>query len=132
MPELTFSQIKAFCKIANCSPTEIPSLIDDWTLCTNQEADKYCYDYVIETVWAFNPSFLSGMTGIDDSAFEAIQANDKCEDNNEAILSMIRGTCGIEKFVDAAISADGRGNFLSSYDGEEYELPGDLVAFRLN
>ena len=37
------------------------------------------------------------------------------------ILALIEGTCRIDKFVDDAIDMDGRGPFISSYDGEEVE-----------
>ena len=37
------------------------------------------------------------------------------------ILALIEETCRIDKFVDDAIDTDGRGHFISSYDGEEVE-----------
>jgi hypothetical protein len=38
----------------------------------------------------------------------------------------------IDKILDEAISLDGRGHFLSGYDGKEIELPHGLFAYRRN
>jgi hypothetical protein len=38
---------------------------------------------------------------------------------------------GLEGFVEEAVSADGRGHFLSSYDGEENEQDGFYI-YRIN
>ena len=64
-------------------------------------------------------------------ALEAMQSQ-KCEGANDAILALIEKTDGgLEGFVEDAISADGRGHFLSSYDGEENE-EGDFFIYRIN
>ena len=54
-----------------------------------------------------------------------------CEDCNEFIKAMIDGTCGMNNFVERAIDADGRGQFLSQYDGEENEFGGYFI-YRIN
>ena len=41
-------------------------------------------------------------------------------------------TLDIDKVVEACIDEDGRGHFLSSYDGEEIELSNDLFAYRID
>ena len=56
---------------------------------------------------------------------------DQCESCNEFIRALIDGKEGIESFIDSAVSADGRGHFLSSYDGEENE-EGDYFIYRIN
>jgi len=38
----------------------------------------------------------------------------------------------MDKILDEAISLDGRGHFLSGYDGKEIELPNGLFAYRRN
>jgi len=91
---------------------------DGYIVLTDEEADEMAANYIKDSLWAFNASFLSGETGIDQSVFEAIQANGKCEGNNDAIESCIDD---IDGFIQAAISADGRGHFMSSYDGYENE-----------
>ena len=128
--ELTYTQIKELCKRSGFKPTELD--FEDWLIVDNQTADEMCREYIEDSVWAFSSWFLASETGFDEDIFKAIQSNDKCEDNNEAILALIRATCGIESFVESAISCDGRGHFLSSYDGKEIKLPGDCVAYRTN
>ena len=96
-------------------------------ICTESEADELAYEYIVETLWAFTPSFLAGETGIDIEVFEALAANGKCESNNDAIASLIGASQPpnhhpLQKFVDAAIGADGRGHFINSYDGSEHEV----------
>ena len=90
----------------------------DYLVLTNSEADEKAAEYIKDSLWAFNASFLAGETGIDDEVFKAIQDNGKCEGNNNAIESCIDD---MESFVNAAISADGRGHFLAGYDFEENE-----------
>ena len=107
-----------------------PYEFDDSTgyiVCTESEADELAYEYIVETLWAFTPSFLAGETGIDIEVFEALAANGKCESNNDAIASLIGASQPpnhhpLQKFVDAAIGADGRGHFINSYDGSEHEV----------
>ena len=96
-------------------------------VCTDEEANELAYEYIMETLWAFTPSFLAGETGIDIEVFEALAANGKCESNNDAIASLIGASQPpnhhpLQKFVDAAIGADGRGHFINSYDGSEHEV----------
>jgi hypothetical protein len=56
----------------------------------------------------------------------------KCEGANDAILALIEKTDGgLDGFVEEAISADGRGHFLSSYDGNENHESGFYI-YRTN
>lgn len=98
-----------------------------YIICTDVEANDLAYEYIVDTLWAFLPSFLAGETGIDIEVFEALNANGKCELNNDAIASLIKATgvvpeSAIQDFVDSAIGADGRGHFLAQYDHEEHEV----------
>lgn len=93
---------------------------------TDEEADEKAKEYILDSVWAFNPSFLAGETDIDREVFEAIQANNRCESNNEAILRLIEDE---DSFVESAIRADGRGHFITSYDGEEHEQKVGNITF---
>lgn len=92
----------------------------DYQVLTDSEADDKAEEYIKDSLWACNSSFLSGVTGFDVSIFEAIQANDKCEGNNEAILQLVGDN--FESLVQDAISSDGRGHFLNTYDGNETEF----------
>ena len=97
-----------------------------YIICTDEEANDLAYEYIVETLWAFLPSFLAGETGIDIEVFEALNTNGKCESNNDAIASLIKATgfdgTAIQDFVDSAIGIDGRGHFLAQYDGHEHEV----------
>jgi len=115
---LNDSCVLAVSKSADVTPQEAIELIidEDWICLTNEEADKMSRDYILDSVWAFNSSFLSCHTGINEDVFEALQ--DKCEEVNDIILNSIKDK---KHFVEDAISYDGRGHFITSYDGEEHE-----------
>ena len=93
---------------------------------TDDEADKAVEDYIKDSVWAFNPSFLASHSEVNEDIFKLLQ--DKCEDSNQVILNSIRD---IDDFISDAIGCDGRGHFISSYDGEENEL-NDYFIYRTN
>lgn len=103
---------------AEVTPEDAIELIEngDWICLTDEEADEMAEDYILGSLWAFNPSFLSSHTGINEGVFELLQ--EKCEDANEAIFLMIKDVTGL---VYDAIEKDGRGHFISYYDGVEYE-----------
>ena len=102
----------------------------EYRVLTNDEADMACAESIEETLWAFNAGYLSDLTGIDVCVFEAL-AN-KCEGANDAVRSIINGSCGIDVLIEYSISSDGRGHFLSNYDGEENEGRNDWYIYRVN
>ena len=91
----------------------------DYMCITDEDADSEAHDKIMESLWAFRPSYLASTTGLDIEVFEAMANNNKCEDNNDAIASLIKNTCGLDAFVYEAISFDGRGHFLAPYDHNE-------------
>lgn len=91
----------------------------EYLVLTDEEADEEVKEYIKETLWAFNASFLADETDMPKEIFEALQP--KCEGANEAILKLVEKTCGLDEFVESAVQSDGRGHFLSTYDGEENE-----------
>ena len=93
----------------------------DYYVLTDSEADDKAKQYILDSLWAFTPNFLAERTGLDNEVFEAIQVNGKCESNNDTIYNLVNKLDDIDDFVSAAIGADGRGHFLSSYDGCENE-----------
>lgn len=107
--------------LTEIEPFDTDSYDNDYYVLTDNEADEKAKEYIKDSLWAFNPSFLADQTELPIEVFEAIAANNKCEGNNEAIESIIEKTTDIDSFVEAAIRADGRGHFLSSYDGNENE-----------
>ena len=92
---------------------------NEYKVLTDDEADEEVKEYIEQSVWAFNPSFLSAHAkdGIDEDVFKAL--SEKCEGSNEAVKSLIKD---FDHFVDDAVLSDGRGHFLSSYDGCEHEV----------
>jgi hypothetical protein len=96
---------------------------EEWALFTDEEADKAVKSYIEESLWAFNKSFLSDQTGLPEEVFSTLQQG--CESSNDAILSIVEKCGDMDTLVSDAVSSDGRGHFLSPYDGHEKEW-GDL------
>jgi hypothetical protein len=90
----------------------------DYLVLTDKEADKKAKESILETVWAFNSSFLSAHSSLDAWTISIIQQA-KYEDANEPLKKTI---IDIDHFVDDAIGCDGRGHFLASYDHNETEV----------
>ena len=98
----------------------------EYMVLTDEEADDKVAEYIKETVWAFNPDFLARHSGIDREVFEKLQ--ESCETANDAIFKLIKN---FDDLVEDAIGTDGRGHFLSGYDGNENEQ-GDFYLYRTN
>ena len=97
----------------------------------DEQAGEALYEYIEQSVWAFRASFIASECNLPESEGMIKAAQEKCESANDGILAMIKGTCGLKSFVDSAESADGRGHFLSPYDGEENDVDGFYI-YRLN
>ena len=101
---------------------------DDYLVLTDSEADEYAKAYIKDSVWAFNASFLEAHIPCDlsDRAIKSLQKmqEELCGDANDLLLAMIGD---FDHFVQDAIGCDGRGYFLSSYDGEETECEGYYI-----
>ena len=111
--------------ISECEwdPCSFEAGSETWLVLTEEEADERAREYIRESVWAFNASFLAAYmpVGIGVAEIEQIRG-DRCEDANPAILALIKaGGSSFEDFADDAIAADGRGQFLATYDGEEHQ-----------
>lgn len=116
----TEDNFREYCE-TECTPLEDYGWeTSDHLVLTNTQANQRCEDYIKDSLRAFNPSFLSNITGIDEDVFRAIQANNRCESNNYALLRLVGDD--IDKLIDEAISTDGRGHFLATYDGHEHEI----------
>lgn len=103
---------------------------------TDTEADEAASEYIKESLWSFNPSFILSHSKVpySDKLQKALVHLQKelCENANALIEALIKD---IDHFVSDAISSDGRGRFLSFYDSEEQELDLDGETFyyyRLN
>ena len=102
-----------------------------WVL-TDEEADELTREYITDSLWAFNTDFILNHSKIDsnirvEKAFQKMQS-ELCENANEIVKAMITD---LDEFVQDAIDADGRGHFLSRYDGEENE-EGEYFIYRTN
>jgi hypothetical protein len=90
---------------------------------TDEEADIEAKHQVMETLWAFNVSFLSRYApALGNSraskAWEKM-VGELCEDATPLVEAVVGDR--LDEMVQDAIREDGRGHFLSSYDGEERE-----------
>ena len=108
----------------------------DWLVCTNESADKVAREYILEGVWAFNMWFLRDHFSceLSDRAVKALEkvCSDLCEDANPLFLDLIKDH---DAFVNDAIMTDGRGHFISHYDGQEVCVPKNgkvFFAYRTN
>ena len=104
----------------------------EYYVLTDDEANTYAEEYIRESLWAFRAEFIAQYTKVtlSDRAIAAIKKMQEtlCEDANELIYALIED---FDAFVKDAIRADGRGHFISQYDGEEYEQ-GDYYIYRVN
>ena len=101
----------------------------EYLVCTDEEATEYAAEYIKESLWAFNPGFIIEHSKLPYAAEEMISSfcGEACEDANATIKALI---IDIDEFVDEAISTDGRGHFMNSYDGRESEHNG-LYIYRM-
>ena len=89
---------------------------ESYMILTDEEADEKVKEYIKDSVWAFNSSFLASHSKADEKVFQILA--EQCESSNEAVLSLIDD---FDHFVEDAIMSDGRGHFLNFYDGAEEE-----------
>ena len=94
--------------------------LEEYLVLLDDEADENVREYIEQSVWAFNPSFIIDHSKLPYDAIDMIKSfqEQHCEGANETIMALIED---FDEFVSDAISADGRGHFLSHYDGEEQE-----------
>ena len=107
--------------LTEVEPYDEDSYNNDYFVLTDEEADEKAKEYILDSLWAFNASFIAYHTDLDEEVIQAIHDNGKCESNNDTIHNLIKKLGDLDDFVSDAISADGRGHFLSSYDGNENE-----------
>lgn len=101
----------------------------EYAVGTDSEADTAAADHIRESLWAFNALFILDQCDLPPELEEAIETfcSQKCESANDTILALVEKCCdgGVESFAKAACQGDGRGHFLSGYDGEENEVDFD-------
>ena len=95
---------------------------EEYLVLTDAEAAAEVRVRIEDSLWAFDPSFIaehSVLAIIPRGAALALIATcqQKCEDANPVLKALV---VDMDKFVAHAVSADGRGHFLSPYDGKEH------------
>lgn len=110
----------------------------EYKVLTDEEADKAAADYIKETLWAFNAEFILQHSAAseettareDEEIIKSLRMVQEsiCEGANALVKALISD---IDTFIEDAIDADGRGHFMSSYDGEEHES-GAFYIYRIN
>jgi len=120
--ELNEAQIKAIFEETNLTISELEKTMEDrdYSVYTDAEANEAVKEYIKESAWAFNADFILEQCELPFSGADSLK--NMCESANDFILALIEKTCGIDEFCDAAVSTNGRGNFLASYDGNEIEI----------
>jgi hypothetical protein len=132
-----------FLKLENYVIEEADSVLEvggeEYLVLTDTEADERAAEYIKESLWAFNPSFLIysidsvNRLSVDDAIhFENMLRELQCklcESANAIILGLVGKN--LDRLINDAIVAEGRGHFLSPYDGEEHE-EGEYLIYRLN
>lgn len=108
----------------NCFDTSV----GEFLVLTDDEADEKAREEIRQSLWAFNPDFILRHTKAyentteyeDEAIIEALGEVQSriCENANELVYALIKD---FDEFCEDAISEDGRGHFLSYYDGKEYE-----------
>lgn len=110
----------------------------EYLVLTEDEADDRARTEILGSLWAFNQDFIlhhtefyNTSTEAEDDVFcaslEKMQGQ-LCESANEIVRALI---ADLDAFVTDAIDADGRGHFISWYDGEEIES-GAYFIYRTN
>ena len=118
--------------------TELPFVVLDtganYAVLTEEQADERAKEEILNSLWAFNADFIiRHCKNYDDmdcyefnSAVESLRHAQEncCENANGLVFALIDD---MDEFVEDAIDADGRGNFISRYDGVENEQDGFYI-----
>ncbi len=103
-----------------------------WMVLTDDDADATVREQILNSLWAFNAEFIAAHTrdGLSPGAITALKEMQgmACEDANDIVGAMI---VDMDRFVRDAVMTDGRGHFISDYDGAEVELDGGFFGYRL-
>ena len=107
---------------------------EEYMVLTDDEADNEAEKNIKDSLWAFNADFILKHTNFyristaeEDQVFInsiKVMQNTLCENANGLVYAMIED---IDIFIGGAIEEDGRGHFISMYDGEENEQNGFYI-----
>lgn len=130
----TLPAVRALCSHLNITPDYVTEAGTkafvaggtQYLVLSDDEATLQAYAHIRDSVWAFRPEFLAKYVPMPVKAIQKLQ--ELCEDANPALLAMLDQAGKFKQFADDAIAADGRGHFLSNYDGKEAVVASDSVA----
>ena len=107
---------------------------EEYMVLTDDEADNEAEKNIKDSLWAFNADFILKHTNFyristaeEDQVFInsiKVMQNTLCENANGLVYAMIED---IDIFIGGAIEEDGRGHFISMYDGDENEQNGFYI-----
>lgn len=126
-------KIKELAELLEITEEEAKQKIEDedYLILTDEEANEKAREYILDSLWAFNADFIiehcKKLDFVYSKDLQKIQA-EQCENCNRLIEALIDD---IDEFVEDAIDTDGRGHFISWYDGEEQETEHFFV-YRMN
>lgn len=117
--------------LSNYDDTELECGRESYRVLTDEEADEAAMAAATDSLWAFNVSFLSRyVPALRDTraakAWTKVQG-ELCEDSGPLVEALLGDR--LDEAMRDAVSEDGRGHFLASYDGEEHESKVDGVWF---
>lgn len=108
----------------------------EYAIGDDAQAEAAAGEYIKDSLWSFNPSFIisHSKAGYNPELEKCLREMQEklCEGANSLVEALIED---IDSFIEDAISADGRGMFLSPYDSNEQEITIDsetFYAYRLN
>lgn len=98
---------------------------EEYAFGTEEQANEAAKTYIGESLWAMNSSYLAQETGLSRDVFSALinesGGGEKYQEDYERIVANLADG-GVDGFAERAIEEDGRGHYLSTYDGEETEV----------
>jgi hypothetical protein len=138
----TEQRIAALAKHLGCELDDISaSVYDDisfsacggeYLVLTDDEAEERAREDIRESLWAFDARFIASHAhkALSEQCIEALRKvqGDLCEDAAPLVEALIKD---MDRFVSDAVLADGRGHFISRYDGEENES-NEFYIYRTN
>lgn len=111
----------------------------DYLVLTDKEADERVAEYIKDSLWAFNADFLwpfikacDALSHEETIAFTRMISSaqqNSCEGCNAMLLGLVGDR--LDDLIADAVSADGRGHFLATYDSYEQEQDGYFI-YRTN